>query len=117
MLAGTISPDALMIMATTKPNTLSTPTAEGFRMPAEWEPHAATWLGWPHEPTDWPGKMEPIRWVYGEIIRKVGAGERIRLCVNSPADARRAKEIIPAAGGDLKQVDFLPFPTNRGIHC
>jgi agmatine deiminase len=97
-----------------KPNTPSAPTAQGFRMPAEWESHAATWLGWPHEATDWPGKMEPIRWVYGEMIRKIGAGERVRLCVNSPADTRRAKEIIAAAGGDLKQVDFLPFPTNRG---
>jgi len=91
-----------------------TPAEMGFRMPAEWEKHEATWLGWPHEPTDWPGKMEPIRWVYSEMIRKIGAGERVRLCVNSPADARRAREIIPAAGGNLKQVDFLPFPTNRG---
>lgn len=101
-------------MATLKANTEATPAALGYHMPAEWEKHEATWLGWPHETTDWPGKMEPIRWVYGEMIRKIGAGERVRLCVNSKADERRARDIIAAAGGEVKQVDFLPFPTNRG---
>ncbi|MCX8158034.1 MAG: agmatine deiminase family protein [Verrucomicrobiae bacterium] len=92
----------------------ATPAELGFRMPAEWERHAATWLGWPHERTDWPGKMQAIEWVYGEMIRKIGAGERVRLCVNSPRDARRAREVIRLAGGDVRRVDFLPFPTNRG---
>ena len=38
-------------------------------MPAEWEPHEATWLGWPHELTDWPGKFPPIPWAFAEIVR------------------------------------------------
>jgi agmatine deiminase len=42
-----------------------------YRMPAEWEPHAATWLAWPHYHGDWPGKFEPIPWVYCEIIRNL----------------------------------------------
>ena len=42
-------------------------------MPAEWEPHAATWLAWPHERTDWPGKFGPIPWVYGDIVRRLRA--------------------------------------------
>ena len=58
-----------------------TPAALGFSMPAEWEPHEATWLGWPHNPTDWPDKLETIRWVYGEIVRKIAPGERIRILV------------------------------------
>ena len=89
-------------------------SAQGYRMPGEWEPHEATWLGWPHETSDWPGKLPAIRWVYGEMIRKIGAGERVRLCVNSKADEKLARSIILAAGGDVKSVDFLPFPTNRG---
>jgi agmatine deiminase len=101
-------------MATTEHRNDATPAALGYRMPAEWEKHEATWLGWPHETTDWPGKLEPVRWVYGEMIRKIGAGERVRLCVNSPSDARRARDIITAAGGEVKGVDFLPFATNRG---
>ena len=92
----------------------STPATQGYRMPAEWEPHEATWLGWPHESSDWPGKMPAIRWVYGEMIRKLGAGERVRLCVNSRSDEKAARYVIEAAGGDLDQIDFLPFPTNRG---
>ena len=51
-----------------------TPAALGFSLPAEWEPHAATWLGWPHNPTDWPDKLDTIRWVYGEIVRKISTG-------------------------------------------
>ena len=51
------------------------PAALGFSMPAEWEPHEATWLGWPHNPTDWPDKLDTIRWVYGEIVRKIAPGE------------------------------------------
>lgn len=83
-------------------------------MPAEWEPHAATWLGWPHETSDWPGKMLAIRWVYGEMIRKIAPGEKVRLCVNSRTDEARAREVIKAAGADPNAVEYLPFPTNRG---
>ena len=46
-----------------------TPRAAGFRMPAEWARHEATWLAWPHNPEDWPGKLQPIPWVYAEIVR------------------------------------------------
>jgi len=50
---------------------------EGYRMPAEWEPHEATWLGWPHNVSDWPGRFAPIPWVYGEIVRKVADGTMV----------------------------------------
>jgi agmatine deiminase len=94
------------------PEPTSTPAR--YRLPAEWEPHAATWLGWPHELSDWPGKMPAIHWVYGEIIRKIAPGETVRLCVNSRADERKARAVIRAAGVDPKAVEYLPFPTNRG---
>src|SRR3981081_3386299 len=51
----------------------------GFSMPAEWKPHEATWLAWPHNATDWPGKLNSIQWVYGEMVRKIAAGEIVRL--------------------------------------
>ena len=98
-----------------KPNLSSTSPAQlGYTMPAEWERHAATWLGWPHEKTDWPGKMPVIPWVYGEMIRKIAAGETVRLCVNSKTDEKQARQVIQSAGASLNQVEFLPFPTNRG---
>ena len=59
----------------------ATPAALGYAMPAEWEPHAATWLGWPHNAADWPGKFAVIPWVYGEMARKISAGEDIRLLI------------------------------------
>src|ERR1051325_2788866 len=69
----------------------STPASQGIRMPAEWERHRATWLGWPHEVSDWPGKLPVIRWVYGEMIRKIATGEKVCLCVNSKADEKMAR--------------------------
>jgi agmatine deiminase len=101
-------------MARSKTATKPVSDARGYRMPAEWDRHAATWLGWPHEASDWPGKMPAIRWVYGEMIRKIAAGERVRLCVDSRADKQKARDIVKAAGVDPKAVEYLPFPTNRG---
>src|SRR6187200_3714673 len=54
-----------------------------YRMPAEWESHAATWIAWPHHEPDWPGKLAPIRWVYAEIVRVLHRYERVEiLCHN-----------------------------------
>jgi agmatine deiminase len=83
-------------------------------MPAEWEPHAATWLGWPHNASDWPGKFPPIPWVYGEIVRRLAPGERVRILVTSAAHQAQASRLLKKAGVQLERVDFLRFPTNRG---
>ncbi len=83
-------------------------------MPAEWEPHAATWVGWPHNKSDWPGKFAPIPWVYGEIVRKLAPGETVRILVNSAAHQAQARGVLTKCGVDLDRVEFLRFPTNRG---
>jgi agmatine deiminase len=83
-------------------------------MPAEWELHEATWIAWPHNRTDWPGKFMPIPWVYGEIVRKIAPGETVRILVNSKAHEARARRILTRVGVDLSQVEFFRFPTNRG---
>jgi agmatine deiminase len=90
------------------------PAGLGYAMPAEWEPHAATWLAWPHHQADWPGKMEAIRWVYGEMARKISPGETVRLLVRHPAEQRLAASYLKRAGCDLKQIRFIVYPTNRG---
>jgi agmatine deiminase len=90
------------------------PAAQGFAMPAEWAPHEATWLGWPHNPTDWPGKLEPIQWVYAEIVRKIAPGELVRILVNSAAHEKQVRKILTLAGAPLKKIQFFHFPTNRG---
>ena len=90
------------------------PRSLGFSMPAEWETHAATWLGWPHNPTDWPDKLDTIRWVYGEMVRKISPGEIVRMLVNSKAEARVASRLLARAGADIGRIEFIVHPTNRG---
>jgi agmatine deiminase len=91
-----------------------TPAELGFSMPAEWERHDATWLGWPHNETDWPGKIDTIRWVYGEMVRKIGHGELVRILVNNKSQGKIARTYLKQAGADLKKVQFVVHPTNRG---
>ena len=90
------------------------PVALGFSMPAEWERHEATWLIWPHNPADWPDKVDTIRWAYGEIVRKVCPGEVVRILVNSRADEKLARHYLARAGADLSRVEYILHPTNRG---
>src|ERR1700730_12982270 len=95
-------------------STTPTPDVLGYRMPAEWEPHAATWLAWPHEKTDWPGKFAPIPWVYADIVRHLSQVERVRILVENPAMERSARRVLKKAGANLSAVDFFHVPTNRG---
>jgi agmatine deiminase len=90
-----------------------TPYAEGFVMPAEWEPHAATWLAWPHEKSDWPGKFELIPWVFAELARVLTRGERVRLLVQNAAERKHATAVFKASGVDLRRVDFVEAATDR----
>ena len=94
--------------------TTATPAELGYSMPAEWEPHAATWLAWPHHQADWPGKMEAIRWVYGEMARKISPGETVRLLVRHQNEQNLAASYLQRAGCELTKIEFVVYPTNRG---
>ncbi len=85
-----------------------------YRMPAEWDPHEATWIGWPHNATDWPGKMGAIQWVYGEIVRKLSIGETVRILVNSQDHEGKAWRVLERVGVRRSRVEFFRIPTNRG---
>jgi agmatine deiminase len=85
----------------------------GLRMPAEWEPHLATWIAWPHEKSDWPGKFAPIPWLYGEIVRHLARVERVRILVRDPAEERRARRVLKQCHADTSAVDFYHCPTDR----
>lgn len=91
----------------------SAPRALGYRMPAEWEPHRATWLSWPHQASDWPGKFAPVPWVFAEVARKLASAERIRLIVRDRTMKQRALSCLAQAGVDLGAVDTFLAPTNR----
>jgi len=82
-------------------------------MPAEWELHAATWLAWPHLPSDWPRKFAAIPWVFAEIARHLQEGERIRLIVGNRRERAHATLVLKSSGVSLARVDFVTVPTNR----
>lgn len=83
-------------------------------MPAEWDRHAATWLAWPHEITDWPGKFETIQWVYGEIVRHLSRVEKVRILVEDlDVDQQLITDILIECGAQMNAVEFFLQPTNR----
>jgi len=88
-------------------------TPRGTAMPAEWAPHRATWIGWPHNKADWPGKFEPIPWAYAEIVRVLSRRERVCILVQDAASEKKAKAVLKTASVDLKRVDFYRIPTDR----
>src|SRR5664279_1096131 len=100
-----------------------TPSALGYRMPGEWEPHAATWIAWPHNRTDWPGKFSCIPWVYAEIIRNLARVERVNILVNDEVAEAAARVVLVSAevlpkgsiepGSRGGNVAFWTIPTNR----
>jgi agmatine deiminase len=89
------------------------PRERGLRVPAEWEQHAATWLAWPHNATDWPGKFQAIPWVYADVVRQLSAVEDVRILVNDAQAERRARSILRRAGATLPRVHFHRWPTDR----
>ena len=91
-----------------------TPRELGYRMPAEWEPHAATWLVWPQNRTDWPGKFEPIPWVYADIVRHLARVEDVNIIVRDATLKAKARDVLVRSGAELKRVKFYLWPTNRG---
>ena len=90
-----------------------TPASLGFRMPAEWEPHEATWMAWPHEATDWPGKFSTVPWLYGEIVRHLSRVEKVRILVQNSAAAHKARRVLKKCGAELNAVEFFECATNR----
>jgi len=100
-----------------------TPAALGYRMPAEWEPHAATWIAWPHNRSDWPGKFEAIPWIYAEIVRQLARVERVNILVNDEAAEAKARQVLVRShvlpeksgvpGKPAGNLRFFRIPTNR----
>jgi len=100
------------------------PAALGYRMPAEWEPHEATWIAWPHNRSDWPGKFEAIPWIYAEIVRHLARVERVNILVNDEATEAKARQVLVRSqvlperasepGKPAGNIRFWQIPTNRG---
>ncbi|MFL5329327.1 MAG: agmatine/peptidylarginine deiminase [Gemmataceae bacterium] len=91
---------------------MSNQLVQRFRMPAEWDIHAATLVAWPHEVADWPGKFGPIPWVYAEIVRRLAESEAVLLLVQ-PGAEKSVRALLGKTRCDVKQVTFLEVPTDR----
>ncbi len=85
----------------------------GVRMPAEWEPHDATWIGWPHHEPDWPGKLGPIPWVYAEIVRALAAHERVEILCHDSTVQAAAQHALTMHGVDPSTYRLHLQPTDR----
>jgi agmatine deiminase len=90
-----------------------TPRELGYRMPAEWERHSATWIAWPHNAEDWPGRFHPIPWVYADIVRHLSRVEIVHILVNDATAEKRATSILMRIGARLSHVVFHAWPTDR----
>jgi agmatine deiminase len=90
-----------------------TPRDHNYRMPAEWHAHTATWIAWPHNATDWPGKFAAIPWVYADIVRHLSRVEDVHILVNDAAAAKRVDGILKRAGAKISRVYFHQWPTDR----
>ena len=92
---------------------VSAPGRLGFRMPAEWEPHQATWLVWPHARADWEVKTAAVEWCYAEIVRHLIGGERVAIVYNDESVRRRAERRLRRTGVDTEGIDAHVIPTDR----
>ncbi len=87
---------------------VETPASLGYRMPAEWEPHAATWLSWPHNLESWPGNFGPIPGVWAELVRMLAPHEHVHVMAGVPDTLAQARSMV----GDVANVTVHDIATN-----
>jgi agmatine deiminase len=91
---------------------MPTPKELGYYFPAEWHPHEATWLSWPHKEASWPGKLDSIFPIYAQFIGAVAKGEKVCINVNDQSAAINALSIIENEIGNTNNIKFYIHPTN-----
>jgi agmatine deiminase len=84
-----------------------------YRLPAEWEKHEATWIGWPINKEDWPGKFTPIPWVYGEIVRYISREEKVRIIVPSKSHKQKVINVLKSVDANFDNIEFFFLKTDR----
>lgn len=92
-------------------STTKSPKQLGYRMPAEWAPHEATWLSWPHNRDTWPEEIEAVREIWAQMVRALSGGEKVRLLVRDAAEKKEAATRIGRIGARMENVDLIEIPT------
>ncbi len=87
--------------------------ALSYRFPAEWEKHKATWIAWPHEESDWPGKFELVDWIYADIVRVLSSSEEVRIVLAPSSDKDRIKDVLRLSHANLESISFYEKETDR----
>lgn len=90
-----------------------TPRSLGYRMPAEWAPHAATWVVWPHRRDDWPGRFPAVPFAFAEIVRVLSPHEPVRIVIGSESQEAQARALLESVGVDPGRIRFHRWPTDR----
>jgi agmatine deiminase len=93
-------------------NTALTPRELGYFFPAEFAPHRATWLSWPHKEASWPGKIHSIYPYYSQFVKELANSEQVCINVNDEQMKSFAVECLTGAGVNLNKVEFYFNPTN-----
>ena len=93
-------------------NPTKTPAELGYRMPAEWEAHAATWLSWPRrEGISFPGSFERVLPALRAMVAALVESEQV--CINVCSGAHEAEARAALRGLDLERVTFYRISTNE----
>jgi len=88
-----------------------TPRSLGYSMPAEWAPHRATWLSWPHNRETWPTSLEKVREVWIQMICALAPDENVDLLVNDDATERNVSARLTKAGALMENIRLLKIST------
>ena len=84
----------------------------GYFMPAEWEPHEATWLAWPHKEASWPGNFAPIPAIWAQMAKHLSKGEKIHILVRDAAMEAETRRVLRASDATNPNIYLHQVPTN-----
>jgi agmatine deiminase len=91
---------------------MNTPSQLGYRFPAEWEKHEATWLTWPYLDDSFPGKVDIVYPYYIQFIKEISLGEKVRINVPNDCEKEKLVMMLDIANVDMKQIEIFMHPTN-----
>ncbi len=78
-----------------------------YRMPAEWEPQKSTWIAWPHNKEDWPGKFSEIPWVFSKIITTLSKVQTVNILIKNKSEKKNLLSLLKIFGAKFKNIKLI----------
>ncbi len=91
---------------------MKTPKQLGYRFPAEWEPQVSTWFSWAHKRESWPGKFEPVPYIYTNIVKTIARFQHVNINVKDEEMFADVTERLTLAGIPADRWTLHRIPTN-----